>query len=106
MENVDTHLVELWLKDFKQKTDIETKDAMLAVALKESSEETIKAMTESGVKTHVKLIDEEIKETEGTISNENIWLKGSSTEEERHLHSHNIATLSVYVMKLKELKDE
>ena len=45
MENVDTHLVELWLKDFKQKTDIETKDAMLAVALKESSEETIKAMT-------------------------------------------------------------
>lgn len=51
-------------------------------------------------------IDEEIKEVEGTISNERIWLKGSSTEEETNVHNQNIANLCAYLEALKVLKDE
>ena len=51
-------------------------------------------------------IDEEIEEVKGTISNENVWLNGSFTEEERECHSQNIATLTAYLCSLEELKDE
>lgn len=49
-------------------------------------------------------IDDEIREIEGTISNERVWLKGSSTELEEELHNHNIITLNAYLEILKEMK--
>ena len=49
-------------------------------------------------------IDDEIREIEGTISNERVWLKGSSTELEEELHNPNIITLNAYLEILKEMK--
>ena len=60
----------------------------------------------AALNTKKSIIDEEIAEAKGAISNENIWLNGSSTDEERVLHSQNIATLTYYIDKLEEMKDE
>ncbi len=43
----------------------------------------------------------EIEEVKGAISNERIWLKGSSTEEEVLGHAQNIADLSEYLARLE-----
>ena len=46
----------------------------------------------------------EIEEIEGTISNENIWMHGSSSEEEIQMHMQNIADLTAYLAWLKDNK--
>ena len=45
-------------------------------------------------------IKEEIEEVLGTISNERLWLKGASNEEEAFCHMQNIADLSEYLNRL------
>ena len=42
------------------------------------------------------LIKSEIEETEGTISNERLWQKGSDTDEQVMMHEENIARLNDY----------
>ncbi len=42
-------------------------------------------------------IDEEIEEVNGTISNERLWLMGSSSQEEIAGHNQNIADLAAYL---------
>ena len=105
METVyDKEVVEEWLNRLNASILVKTKDAMDAVDMKNSldfNEAKIAALN-----TKKSIIDEEIAEAKGSISNENIWLNGSSTDEERELHSQNIATLTYYISKLEEMKDE
>ena len=51
-------------------------------------------------------IDEEIKEAEGTINNELIWINGASIMKDHvQMHRDNIETLKEYISALKELKE-
>lgn len=42
------------------------------------------------------MIDEEMKQVVGMISNETVWMHGSATEEESQMHMSNIADLEEY----------
>lgn len=42
------------------------------------------------------LIESEIEESEGTISNERLWQKGSDTKEQVMMHEENIIRLNDY----------
>ena len=52
------------------------------------------------------LYEREIEDTQGTISNENIWMLGSETKEEEQMHIDNMANLNEYVATLKTLLNE
>ena len=54
----------------------------------------------------IKLYEREIEETQGTISNENLWMLGSETKEEEKMHIDNMANLNEYVATLKTLLNE
>lgn len=54
----------------------------------------------------IKLYEREIEETQGTISNENLWMFGSETKEEEKMHIDNMANLNEYVATLKTLLNE
>lgn len=41
-------------------------------------------------------IDEEINDVNGTIANEELWTKGSDTEEQISMHMENIRTNNLY----------
>lgn len=51
------------------------------------------------------MVDAELKETEGSISNNKIWMHGSDTQEEASMFEENIAELmrlSKFLLKLRE----
>lgn len=48
---------------------------------------------------------ENIKEAKGTIENEKIWAKGSSSKEEEQMHLDNIIINQEYIKVLEELKE-
>lgn len=107
METVyDKEIIEEWLNRITADVLVKMKDAMDTVDMKSSLDETLNDMKQAALNAKKSVIDEEIEEAKGTISNENIWLNGSSTDEERELHSENIATLTYYIEKLEEMKDE
>ena len=54
----------------------------------------------------IELYEREIEETQGTISNENLWMLGSETKEEEKMHIDNMANLNEYVATLKTLLNE
>ena len=100
----DKEVVAEWLNRLNASILVKMKDAMDAVDMKNSLD--LNEMKIAALNTKKSIIDEEIAEAKGSISNENIWLNGSSTDEERELHSQNIATLTYYISKLEEMKDE
>ena len=52
------------------------------------------------------LIKSEIEETEGTISNERLWQKGSDTDEQVMMHEENIARLNDYAEFLRGIANQ
>ena len=52
------------------------------------------------------LFSDEIEETEGTISNEKIWLLGSESIEEAESHNSNIVNLLEYKRALQEMLEQ
>ena len=52
------------------------------------------------------LIKSEIEETEGTISNERLWQKGSDTDEQVMMHEENIARLNDYAEFLRGITNQ
>lgn len=52
------------------------------------------------------LYENEIKETQATISNENLWMLGSETKEEEQMHIDNMANLNEYITTLKILLND
>lgn len=52
------------------------------------------------------LYEREIEDTQGAISNENIWMLGSETKEDEQMHIDNMANLNEYVATLKTLLNE
>lgn len=54
----------------------------------------------------MELYEREIDDTQGTISNEKLWMLGSETKEQEQMHIDNMATLNEYVATLKTLLHE
>lgn len=52
------------------------------------------------------MIDAEMKQVAGMISNESIWACGSSTEEDSQMHAENIADLEEYQEVLLRLREQ
>lgn len=52
------------------------------------------------------LQENEIEETQATISNENLWMLGSETKEEEQMHIDNMANLNEYIATLKTLLND
>lgn len=52
------------------------------------------------------LYENEIDETQATISNENLWMLGSKTKEEEQMHLDNIENLNEYIATLKTLLND
>lgn len=52
------------------------------------------------------LYENEIEETQATISNENLWVLGSETKEEEQMHIDNMANLNEYIATLKTLLND
>lgn len=52
------------------------------------------------------MIDEEMKQVVGMISNETIWMHGSATEEESQMHVSNIADLEEYKDTLLRMREK
>ena len=52
------------------------------------------------------LYENEIEETQATISNENLWMIGSETKEEEQMHVDNMANLNEYIATLKTLLND
>lgn len=52
------------------------------------------------------LYENEIDETQATISNENLWMLGSETKEEEQMHIDNMENLNEYVATLKTLLND
>jgi hypothetical protein len=52
------------------------------------------------------MLDAEMKQVAGMISNETIWAHGSSTEEDAQMHSDNIAELEEYQETLLKLREQ
>ena len=61
--------------------------------------EIVEALMTNFFEGRVSLTDE-IEDVKGTISNERLWEKGSSTDEERLMHAMNIATQTEYLSRL------
>lgn len=54
----------------------------------------------------IELYEREIEETQATISNENLWMIGSETNEEEQMHIDNMANLNEYITTLKTLLND
>lgn len=52
------------------------------------------------------LYENEIDETQATISNENLWMLGSKTKEEEQMHLDNMENLNEYIATLKTLLND
>ena len=53
----------------------------------------------------IDMYEENIEDAKGTIRNEEMWAKGSSSKEEEQMHLDNIAVLQDYITVLEELKE-
>lgn len=51
------------------------------------------------------MYDENIEDAKGTIENEKLWAKGSSSKEEKQMHLDNIKVIEEYIEVLEELKE-
>ena len=51
-------------------------------------------------------ITEEINDVKNSITNEELWLKGSDTSEEQSIHLENIANYKEYLHRLEELQNK
>lgn len=54
----------------------------------------------------IELYENEIEETQATISNENLWMICSETKEEEQMHVDNMANLNEYIATLKTLLND
>ncbi len=54
----------------------------------------------------LRLIEDEIKEVTGAISNESIWIHGSENEEQVQMHTENLASLEEYKNMLQGIKEK
>lgn len=52
------------------------------------------------------LYENEIDETQATISNEKLWMLGSETKEEEQMHLDNMANLNEYIATLRTLLND
>lgn len=52
------------------------------------------------------MIDEEMKQVVGMISNETLWMHGSNTTEESQMHVDNLADLEEYRALLLRMRDK
>ena len=52
------------------------------------------------------MIDEEMKQVAGMISNETLWMHGSNTQEESQMHVDNLADLEEYKALLLRMRDK
>ena len=52
------------------------------------------------------MIDEEMKQVVGMISNENLWMHGSANEEESQMHVDNMANLEEYKALLLRMREK
>lgn len=52
------------------------------------------------------MIDEELKQVTGMISNENLWMHGSDTKEDQLIHMDNIADLEEYKELLLRMREQ
>jgi len=67
--------------------------------------ETVEALMDAFLESGETLLDE-IEDVKGTISNERLWEKGASTDEERLMHGMNIATQMEYLNRLQRMNAE
>lgn len=51
------------------------------------------------------MYEENIEDAKGTIENEKLWAKGSSSKENEQMHLDNIAVIQEYITVLEELKE-
>lgn len=63
-------------------------------------------MTETIKNWLTQLYENEIDETQATISNENLWMLGSKTKEEEQMHLDNMENLNEYIATLKTLLND
>lgn len=54
----------------------------------------------------MELYEREIDDTQGTISNEKLWMLGSETKEQEQMHLDNMANLNEYITTLKTLLND
>jgi hypothetical protein len=52
------------------------------------------------------MIDNEMKQVVGAISNESLWADGSTTEEETQMHYDNVADLEEYKSLLLRMREQ
>lgn len=52
------------------------------------------------------MIDEELKQVTGMISNENLWMHGSDSREDQLIHMDNIADLEEYKELLLRMREQ
>jgi hypothetical protein len=52
------------------------------------------------------MIDEEMKQVVGMISNETVWMHGSANEEESQMHVDNMADLEEYKNLLLRMREQ
>jgi hypothetical protein len=52
------------------------------------------------------MIEGELEQVRGMLSNENLWLLGSNTDEESQMHTENIANLEEYKTLLLKMKEQ
>lgn len=63
-------------------------------------------MTENQKTWLLRMIKNEIEETEGTIDNEHLWALGSDDATAQQCHVNNITELKSYIEILKKYKEE
>lgn len=51
------------------------------------------------------MIDRELEDVKGNITNNEVWKQGSATEEEAQMFDENITDLEVYIEMLLELRE-
>lgn len=63
-------------------------------------------MTENQKTWLLRMIENEIEETEGTINNEHLWALGSNDATDQQCHINNITELKGYIDILNKYKGE
>lgn len=95
------HSVDHLCMQFQLKEHEETEEQ-----LRPYSEEMVSAWMNAYKDKDETSINDEIEEVKGAISNESLWLNGSDTEEQIRNHAQNIANLTEYLNRLKDLLKE
>lgn len=66
-------------------------------------EETVNIWIKDAENKNTDELHKEIDDVKGAISNEQIWLNGSASHEEKRNHMQNIADLTEYLNRLENL---